>query len=223
MPRKQSRIQPRHQAYSDRKTDVRDPLPLVLIVCEGSKTEPNYFKCFRAPTVRIKVLGLGDNTLSLVEKTIELKDKGTYEYVWCVFDRDSFPPGRFNAAITSARNHNIYVAYSNESFELWFLLHFNFYDTAMARKDYKGFLTQNLGYEYEKKCEDMYEALKDNQSQAIKHAEKLMKSYKLHNPESDNPSTTVHLLVRQLNALVNRSVDECEVPEMDELLNIVTT
>jgi len=40
-------------------------------------------------------------------------------------------------------------------------------------------------------------------NQEIKNAKKLLHSYgNEHNPESDNPSTRVHLLVEVLNALV---------------------
>ena len=40
-----------------------------LIVCEGEKTEPNYFKAFRVKSAQVVVEGTGCNTISLVDKT----------------------------------------------------------------------------------------------------------------------------------------------------------
>jgi hypothetical protein len=56
-----------------------------------------------------------------------------------------------------------------------------------------------LDMDYAKNSEDMYEILKDKQPQAIETATKLLATYDPHIPESDNPATTVHLLVEELN------------------------
>lgn len=172
-----------------------------LIVCEGEKTEPNYFRAFRAPSdVRVKVEGVGYNTVSLVEEAIELMQKDDYDQVWCVFDRDDFPAVNFNEAIQLARRNGINIAYSNEAFELWYLLHFHYHDAATIRRLYKGMLTKRLGFPYKKNDPCMYDILVDRQSDAIRNATTLLESYETaHNPEKDNPSTTVHHLVQELN------------------------
>jgi hypothetical protein len=85
------------------------------------------------PKEVIDIHGIGDNTIRIVEEAIRLKEKDNYDQVWCVFDRDSFPPNRFNAAFILAGENSIKIAYSNEAFELWYLLHFNYYDSAMSR------------------------------------------------------------------------------------------
>ena len=58
-----------------------------LIVCEGVKTEPNYFNALAARLprhlVNVMVEGIGANTLSLVEKATKLRDnaaQGDYPY-----------------------------------------------------------------------------------------------------------------------------------------------
>ncbi len=180
-----------------------------LIVCEGEKTEPNYFRSFpvNKNLIRLDIKGEGKNTKSLVEKAIELKNKDQYDendQFWCVFDRDKNPKNpndsqNFNSAITLARNNGIDVAYSNDAFELWYLLHFHFYNTGTSRKDYPDKLTELLGHKYQKNSETIYEELKDKQENAIKNAKQLLQKYDRSNPESDNPSTTVHLLVEELN------------------------
>lgn len=181
-----------------------------FIVCEGEKTEPNYFKKFSVD-VDIKLIkGEGKDTKSLVEKAIKLKnglESGERDRVWCVFDRDRNDQNphdahNFNAAITIAKTNGIKVAYSNDAFELWYLLHFNYYNTEISRKDYKNMLTKLLRHEYKKNSETIYEELKDKQQDAIKHAKLLLEKYDRPNPESDNPSTTVHLLVEELNSFI---------------------
>lgn len=181
-----------------------------FIVCEGEKTEPNYFKKFSVD-VDLKVIkGEGKDTKSLVETAIELKndpESGQRDRVWCVFDRDRNDQNphdaqNFNAAITLAQTNGIKVAYSNDAFELWYLLHFNYYNTGISRNDYPNMLTKLLGHKYEKNSKTIYEKLKDKQQDAIKHAKRLLQEYDRPNPESDNPSTTVHLLVEELNSFI---------------------
>jgi hypothetical protein len=126
-----------------------------------------------------------------------------------VFDRDKNDKNpndaqNFNAAITLANNRGIKVAYSNDAFELWYLLHFHFYNTGISRKNYQNMLTKLLGHKYEKNSETIYEELKNQQPEAIKHAKKLLMEYDRPNPESDNPSTTVHLLVEEINSFISK-------------------
>ena len=183
-----------------------------LIVCEGEKTEPNYFRSFPVDkkVIKLDIKGEGRNPKSLVEKAIELKngsESDETDQFWCVFDRDENPNNpndsqNFNSAITLARNNGIDVAYSNDAFELWYLLHFHFYNTGISRQDYQNMLTKLLGHKYKKNSEMIYEELKDKQQDAIKHAKRLLQEYDRPNPESDNPSTTVHLLVEELNSFI---------------------
>jgi hypothetical protein len=185
-----------------RRTNFRPLRPKFLIVCEGAKTEPNYFQRFRV-NKRVDVRGVGDNTLRLVERTCDIMQEDDYAQVWCVFDRDSFPAEHFNAALHLAQQHDIHVAYSNEAFELWYLLHFHYHDTATSRQRYGDMLTERLGFPYKKNDPEMYEHLIDLQSDAIRNAQTLLKQYDpAHNPERDNPSTTVHLLVQELNKYI---------------------
>jgi hypothetical protein len=102
---------------------------LILIVCEGTKTEPNYFLGFRLTNV--DVIGVGGDPLTVVNTAIDKrkerrKEGKIYDQIWCVFDRDSFPANRFNDALQKARISELHVAYSNEAFELWYILHFEY-------------------------------------------------------------------------------------------------
>jgi hypothetical protein len=191
------------KGYSDRKVGNRERIPTFLIVCEGEKTEPNYFSSFPVSTrPEIEIVGRGGQTTKVVNMALKLNKDKKFDRVWCVFDRD---PERtethenFNKALQLAKKEGIFVAYSHECFEVWYLLHLNCYDTPISRKDYKKKLMKLLDMDYEKSSEDMYEILKDKQPKAIQHAIKLLATYDPHIPASDNPATTVHLLVEELN------------------------
>ena len=187
---------------SPRAVDTR-PLRLrFLIACEGRKTEPNYFRRFdvNANVIELILEGLGDNTLSLVQQTCDRMRQEDYDQVWCVFDRDSFSGGRFNDALELAEQRGIQVAYSNQAFELWYLLHFHYHDVATSRHDYGPMLTERMGSSYRKNSQELYDLLVERQPEAILNAQRLLDFYAPdHNPERDNPCTTVHVLVCELN------------------------
>lgn len=194
------------RGYSPRQVDTREVKQRFLIVCEGSKTEPNYFRSFRVPknVVEVDVRGLGEDPSKLVKSAKDLKNKDgdDYDQIWCVFDRDSWILENFNNAISSATSQGFRVAYSNEAFELWYILHFEYLNTGIPRKDYIPKLSLLLGQKYQKNSEIIYDELLNRQPIAIKNAEKLLTEYNPHVPANDNPSTTVHLLVQELNRFI---------------------
>lgn len=163
------------------------------------KTEPLYFDAFKVLTATVRCIGTGFNTVSLVNETIRLKSEKDYDQVWCVFDKDSFSNDNFNTAITIARNNEIEVAYSNEAFELWYLLHFSYVQTAISRHQYAGILNQYLPEPYDKVNKNMYSLLLKDQDTAIKNAKRLLEHQNLNNPATCNPITFVFELVEELN------------------------
>jgi len=190
---------PGYRGYSPRKSNIRKPKQRFLIVCEGEKTEPNYFRCFRVPKEVLDVKGVGENPSKLVNTAKEYSKLGSYDQVWCVFDRDDWPKQDFNNAIRNAEDQGFKVAYSNEAFELWYVLHFEFLCTGIPREDYIKKLDTLLGRKYQKNSESIYEELFDKQVDAIKNSKRLIKHYQPVKPVDDNPSTTVHELVEALN------------------------
>lgn len=186
---------------SRRVTDRRPLRQRFLIMCEGERTEPNYFKRFRVPKeIRVKIIGQGYSTVKLVRSALRLMQGADYDQVWCVFDRDEFPVEQFNEALRLARENHIKVAYSNQSFEIWYLLHFDYHNTPTTRQRYKEILTDRLETEYRKNDSDLYYRLEPLQATAIRNAERLLQWYaENHDPARDDPCTTVHHLVQELN------------------------
>jgi hypothetical protein len=179
---------------------TRSQIPVVLIVCEGTKTEPLYFEGFQKPGIlSIKTIGVGRGTLRVVERAIKEQDD-MYNQIWCVFDLDNFSPAHFNNAVAKAEKKGLRVAYSNPCFELWFALHFDYIDIENNCKDLQDKLGAKIGYD--KNRPDMYIVLALHQQTALRNADRLYKSYPNAMALSNKaPSTTVYLLVEELNHL----------------------
>lgn len=223
--------------FKDRKVNIRKPRKRFLIVCEGEKTEPNYFKSFqkigrdkKKTTIAIEIETAcskgGGVGITVVENALQKKKKDeTYEEdeVWCVFDRDTKPENKnqqnFNEAIQLAHDNKINLAISNDAFELWYLLHYEYYESETHRSTLNKMLSvkTRLGEKYKKNSQDMYDRLKNKQENAIKNAKRLWQNY-ANDEEPDNfdnlsvhekirrhnmnPSTTVFQLIETLNKAI---------------------
>lgn len=214
-----------------RLQNIRAKRTYYLIVCEGEKTEPNYFKSLTSAFpkgilqfVEFTIKGDGYNTESLVNNAILLKESlskspgSVIDKLWVVFDKDSFPAEKFNNAINKCNaTPNTMAAWSNEAFELWYLLHFEYYDTGISRESYKKriehhFRSKGLtNFQYTKNREDMFRLLLEYGSvdTAIKNARKLKKEYAGAKDFSHhNPCTTVYRLVIELKDLQEQMFKE---------------
>jgi hypothetical protein len=123
-----------------RERPKRPPYERVLIVCEGSKTEPNYFdeirQRFRLPTAHVHVTrGDGTECLQVVETAIALfKESRDFERVYAVFDRDEHRT--YANAIAKVESYKEKLKNSDGDkvvfeavasvpcFEVWLLMHF---------------------------------------------------------------------------------------------------
>jgi hypothetical protein len=197
-----------------REKDTKSKRVYFLIVCEGEKTEPNYFNAIRddfpiGTIAIVDIEGTGKNTLGIIDECISIRDKSfkKYDRIWAVFDRDSFPAVNFDSAINKAEANNIKCAWTNEAFELWFLLHFQFVNTPMSRDSYKSYLEREVrrkgitNYAYLKNSSSTYNVLKSrgNINQAIAWAKLLEDVFTDRSYSTHNPCTKVHLLIEELN------------------------
>jgi len=181
-----------------------------LIVCEGENTEPSYFEKFKLTTATIKAVGEGYNTVSLVKRAKKLSEEDDYDQIWCVFDRDGF--NGFNDAIYMAEGMGFHVAYSNQAFEYWLILHFEDHQGGgMDRKDYcaklNGYL-KNFGAEYDTDSKEITDKIfnillskqngESRQTLAKGRAKKILKHHEGTPPATAESSTTVFKLIGEL-------------------------
>lgn len=200
---RQKRRREKRESY-EREVATRLPRKTFLIVCEGTKTEPNYFRSFEVLSAKVEIRGTGRNTLSLVHYAERILDERDEEFdeVWLVFDKDSFSSVSFNNAVFFCQAHHdegFRVAYSNEAFELWYLLHFELITKPISRFNYNAMLSKRMKAYYKKNLPNMYQQLLSRQPLAIENA-KLLYEKRSNSPAKDNPSTTVFQLVEELNS-----------------------
>ncbi|MDP3433824.1 MAG: RloB family protein [Bacteroidota bacterium] len=211
------------QLTNKRELGRREIRNLFHIFCEGENTEPEYFKSFPINTeTKITAIGLGRSKTALVEKAIDLlakeglmKRQANFDadrQLWVVFDYDfrgDFnEAGDFNNAIELAQKKGIQVAYSNDSFELWFVLHYQFQTSALTRNEYYHILSSKLNCNYEEEgkakqfTQSLYQIFLLDQPQAIQNARRLHESKLLISYCDQNPCTTVYKLVEELNKCI---------------------
>ena len=200
---------------SGREQGTRAHIVKFLIVCEGEKTEPNYFRAFterRSEVKEIKVAGCGCSTCQLIIEAKKLREKlerermVPFDRVWLVFDKDEFKD--FNKAIADAKKEGMNCAWSNQAFELWYVLHFQYLDTGVDRKQYIEMIEDKVRkvlksktFKYKKNDVGFYQILHEhgNEDFAFKNAEKLRNRHKGKvDYAAHNPRTEVDLLVKEL-------------------------
>ena len=190
-----------------------------LIATEGTKTEPNYLNALKAEleatnrfNIEISIEGKGKATKALVNKIVRQIENCNQEYdrVWAVFDKDEFDD--FDEAINLAKNKGINCAWSNESFELWLLLHFKNVSAPTGRKNLFNELEQairntlhknNPGapFDLSKGNNQIYELVTSlgNEADAIKRAAALKSNFKTTvKPSNQNPCTHMDSLILEL-------------------------
>jgi len=205
-----------------RRQPSRSPYDRVLIVCEGGKTEPNYFRALtlalRLNTANIEVDGSsGSSPRSVViyakkRYNEDLKQNGSgngFDRVYCVFDQDEHPTySEALSLIRTDQNNIFYGITSVPCFEFWLLLHFTFTTRPIARTgerspgdvtkdELKKFLPM-----YEKGDKDIYTKIKEYTDIAIQRAYKANEAAGKVN--TNNPSTLVHTLVEYLRRLMHK-------------------
>jgi hypothetical protein len=213
---------------------------IFLIVCEDERTEPEYFSqfinLFPPKTLYLKPIGAGRDSLGVVEKAIQEKENLSKEIqkeidcVWVVFDRDDAhldkaKRARFENSLRKAKQSKFEVAYSNEVFELWILLHLEdvycsscwtddnlvkyppmhrdeiYSRLQEAIKKYPSY--SNFIYNHRKSLrnqKNIVEVIQEigDEFEAIRRAKVLLEIQPNVVPLIANPSTKVHLLVQEI-------------------------
>ena len=211
-----------------RRTAQREPYELVLIVCEGSKTEPNYLESLRdaenLSSVNIVVSGNGgsdpmsvvNDAIRLYKERAEEKNASTlYDRVYCLIDRDKHD--KFEDAVQKAqtfkhgkKSNIIRLVRSFPSFEYWYLCHFVYTRASISAKGKKSagdvcceqlnvHWQKHFKKKYGKSEARIYHTLIDRLDTALNNAQRAHKDA-LSTAEM-NPSTEMHILVDYLRQI----------------------
>ena len=187
-----------------------------LIVCEGEKTEPYYFEDLiryanelSEKKIDSTIRGTGRNTESLVEYTELLESVAVfgkesiinYSKTFVVFDKDSFEAEQFNNAIYKAERMDYIPIWSNECIELWFLLHFSYFNSSVVRGIYFEKLEKIFGDKYDKAARSFPLLMeKGSIKDAYRNAKQLHDNVGEESFAKQNPCTMVFKLINELEA-----------------------
>lgn len=180
-----------------RQRQARAQIPRCLIVCEGSKTEPQYLSELRdiwgIPHISVSIKPSRGASPDQVVQTAELlydddaKLGDSYDKVFCVFDRDEHSTFKtavqqIRGMVTAGKPFNAIT--STPCIELWFLLHFGYSDAPFSKQGKKSVgdvavsqLKTREGFkQYGKGQRGVAALLLDRLPQARKHAARLRKA-----------------------------------------------
>lgn len=200
-----------------RKRARRAAYKKLLIVCEGEKTEPNYFEDAREyyslNTVNVEVRGdCGSDPMSIVnfakERYRAEKDAGDpFDEIYCVFDKDGHTTyaRALNALASSTPKDTYFTINSVPCFEYWLLLHFAYtarpYTSLPGSSSGDQVLGELTNYipDYEKGRRTIFTEIVGHLEQAKIFAERALRESE--RSQTDNPSTRVHELIEVLQNL----------------------
>lgn len=210
---------------------------LVILACEDEKSARFYFEhYFEFLKASKKLSGLScvvathqhTDPMGVLQDLLNYSDiygntYKDYEYRWIVIDRDEERCGggghtlqNFNEALQKAFTNRpvIKVAWSNPSFEIWYLLYFHYHNTAIDRDQVIVKLKQAMSTPYKKNDPDMFSKLSklekpQGREFAIRNARRLHDEAKQAGlqPADINPGTSVYELVEILLELKSPTQD----------------
>jgi len=199
----------------------------VLIVCEGEKTEPQYFEALRKELglkiVEVVVEGkeCGSSPISVVNHAILLRQQRdieakqslplvAYDVIWCVMDVEAPKPHVSLAqAVDKAQANGLKVALSNPMFEYWYLLHFEKTSALMqSNKDVMRRLKEHHP-KYKKNDPDFFKIVYPLTAKAIQNSKAVLKEKHYGDDlQNCNPSTHVHRVVEHLQSVAQKPLCE---------------
>jgi hypothetical protein len=230
---------------------IANTTTVFIIFCEDKITEPAYFGGFQNPgKLKVNIVPeqkqgsahLNNAVAYCLEKGLtevsggvhKIKD-GVTDHLWCVYDRDLehenialINPADdigFTNSVSMALSTGLKVAWSNDAFELWILLHFE--DVPAGRRLHRRYIydrltdifrslpnpspeltkkTKNPAFDYKETMKSGHNFLilvkpylEGRRPEAIRRAKQLESMYKPTDTFHDrNPCTMVHNLVESL-------------------------
>ena len=197
-----------------RKRHNKEDLQRIIWVYTEGKTEKTYLSKLRTRSgkrTKVKVTQINKNKLEFIKKIIATRDdnEGNNNFkekdvIWAVMDIDMEgreSRNKLKQAFELAKKEGIELAYSNNSFEIWPLLHFEDVkiNQKMGNKDLEDKLQKHLDGKYKKDGSLVFDFLENKDyEQASSRAEQLLGRHTKNNtdPIKANPSTTIHKLIK---------------------------
>lgn len=196
----------------------------VLIVCEDSKSSPQYFEDLirseRLSSANVRVTGdCGSDPMSVVNKAIEIYEESInrnnlaakYDQVFCIVDRDKHP--NFNSALNKVNQYRnngypIHWVPSDPCFEYWYLCHFTQYTKEIVGTGNNSSgdnCLKLLDIEWKKAFNENYDKGKSKSYELLKNIDTKIPLANSQNTLKIaisngvmNPSTQVHELIKYL-------------------------
>jgi len=185
--------------------------PFIRIVCEGDKTEPNYFnqwlrsKGIRQPNPAYKSkdhspLGVAREAKRIWREAVrDMKIPVDKVWVFAVFDRDGH--AKVPEAISMLKDTQVKPIFSNICFEYWFLLHYERTSRPFATcEEVIVYIRQRHDPDYGK-GNDHFPRLRDRISTAIENSMWLANIHWQYDERPEwlrNPYTNVHELMTSI-------------------------
>lgn len=208
---------------------IKEEKKAILIALEDTKSSKFYFnsmiKDFGLSGKIVFAKHIGTNPAKVLEAITSTKDyKKDYKKQWIVIDKDDWSKDDFNGTLNRAKSLDICCAFSNESYELWILLHFEkvarFTDRTELNQKLKSHFLKEFKTTYDKSNSDIYAIVKSRQEIAIRNAKEL---YEYHigisgslNPYEHNPFTNIYELIACIQKVANNEEYVCECFENRE-------
>lgn len=192
----------------------------MLIVCEGEKTEVNYFEAIRRekrlPNADIEIVpsDYGTSPLNIVEYAIDrFKKSKAFDRVYAVFDRDdhdSYHNALAKAEATDKKLKNdegtdipFMAVPSVPNFELWVLLHFRDVLAPIHRNEVYAELRKPAHYPtYAKNSKRVYQDTKGRLPEASGRVVVLRGRFDKH--DGNDPYTDADVLTAELLKIAGR-------------------
>ncbi|MDR1422731.1 MAG: RloB family protein [Coriobacteriales bacterium] len=195
------------KSYKRRKA-FREPGKRVLVVTEGTVTEPRYFDALLSKlqiSTRSVVVypSNGSDPITIVDTAIctltrnRENHEPAFDEAWLVFDTED-QREHLSEALDKARAHKLNLAINAPSIEYWFLLHFEYTTKYMVK-------CREVEHELRKHCtytKDGFDAtlLIAKTDVALSNARRIRNNRA---PNTEFPQTDMDLLVTEINALAS--------------------
>ena len=201
------------RSFSSKKRNKqnRKEKPMIIITAEGkNETEARYFNNFKTADcpyiIKFHKAGHLTDPTKLAESIrqrwdAEDADIRTGDMAFVIVDLDNKESKAKEIHQLKTKNRVEKFIVSNPSFEVWYLLHYEYSTRSYMNADAVIRELKKHYPEYEK-TSDMYPLLKDKMSEAVANAEKLEAYHKeeaYQHPDANcNPYTDVHSLIKIL-------------------------